>query len=167
MKLLAVGIAFVITASIATGATTATVALSARPSDQSALFSWVPPGGFPDPFPFGQCTWWAAFNRRVTWGGDARDWARNARAQGAPTSPLPSVGAIAVYRPGGAYSDLGHVAVVVGMTATSYTVSEMNAPNWGQVNARTIRWPDPDIEAFIPLGPSDHGGGARPVPGNR
>jgi hypothetical protein len=167
MKLLGLGIVLVLGASIVTGASTATVALSARPAEPLALFAWVPTGGYPDAFPFGQCTWWVAFNRQVTWGGDARDWARNAQAQGILTSPLPSVGAIAVYRPGGAYSALGHVAVVVGMTATTYTVSEMNAPNWGRVDARTIPWPDPAVEAFIPISSSELAGAAHRSPGSR
>ena len=155
MKLLALGLAVVFGASIITEATTATAALHMRPADSPALFAWVPAGGYPDPFPFGQCTWWVAFNRRVSWGGDARDWARNAQSQGVPSSPLPSVGAIAVYRPGGAYSAFGHVAVVVATSATTYTVSEMNAPDWGRVDVRTIAWPDPAVDLFIPLDPSE------------
>ena len=59
------------------------------------LFAWVPAGGFPDRFPFGQCTWWAAYNRHVTWGGNARDWFVNAAWQGVATSEVPSIGAIA------------------------------------------------------------------------
>jgi hypothetical protein len=115
------------------------------------LFSWVPAGGFPDRFPFGQCTWWAAYNGRVTWGGNAGDWLVNAGALGVPTNDEPSLGAIVVYWPGGRYSPLGHVAVVVGLTPATYTVSEMNAAaGWGRVNTRTIAWPDPDVQGFIP-----------------
>src|SRR5438552_5082541 len=110
------------------------------------LFAWVPPGGFPDRFPFGQCTWWAAYNRRVTWGGNAGDWLVNARAQGVATSDYPSIGAIAVYRPGGDYSSYGHVAIVIRVSATSYTVSEMNAPRWGEVSTRVLLWPDPQVD---------------------
>ena len=115
------------------------------------LFAWVPAGGFPDRFPFGQCTWWAAYNRRVTWGGNAGDWLVNARAQGVATSAYPSVGAIAVYRPGGDYSSYGHVAIVIGVRATAYTVSEMNAPRWGEVTTRVVPWPDTQVQGFIPI----------------
>jgi surface antigen len=66
------------------------------------------------------------------------------------TSSLPSVGAIVVYRPGGLYSELGHVAIVVATTETSYTVSEMNAPRWGVVSVRIITWPDAAVLGFIP-----------------
>jgi hypothetical protein len=128
-------------------------ATAAAPPTATAneLFSWVPPGGFPDRFPFGQCTWWAAYNRRVTWGGNAGDWLVNARAQGVATSEYPSVGAIVVYRPGGDYSSYGHVAIVIGVSARSYTVSEMNAPRWGEVSTRVVPWPDWQAQGFIPL----------------
>ena len=114
-------------------------------------FAWVPPDGYPNYFPFGQCTWWAAYNRRVTWGGNARDWLANAKAQGVATTDVPSIGAIAVYRPGGRYSVYGHVAVVTALAAHSYTVSEMNAVGWGRVNSRETGWPDGDVLGFIPL----------------
>lgn len=135
---------------MATGASTAAIALEPRAAPAAPLFASVPRGGFADPFPFGQCTWWVAFNRPVTWGGNAGDWLANAVAQGVPTSPTPSVGAIVVYRPGGPYSDLGHVAVVVAVKPDTYTVSEMNAVGWGQVNRRDVPWPDPHAAGFIP-----------------
>src|SRR5438445_8269395 len=109
------------------GTTAGAVATAPHDPPAAALFSWVPAGGFPDRFPFGQCTWWAAYNRRVTWGGNAGDWLVNAQAQGVSTSEYPSVGAIVVYRPGGDYSTYGHVAIVIKVTPSSYTVSEMNA----------------------------------------
>ena len=115
----------------------------------------VPAGGYPDAFPYGQCTWWAAYNQPVTWGGDARDWFANASDAGVATSALPSVGAIVAYRPGGLYSELGHVAIVVAVREGSYRVSEMHAPEWGVVSEREIAWPDPHVLGFIPArGPS-------------
>ena len=133
------------------GAPVAAVAVAPRAAPSEAPFSWVPTGGFPDRFPFGQCTWWAAYNRRVTWGGNAEDWLTNASALGMPTSARPSIGAIVVYWPGGRYSPLGHVALVVTVMADAYTVSEMNAAaGWGRVSTRTIGWPDPDVQGFIP-----------------
>src|SRR5439155_21684467 len=93
------------------GTTTAAVATAPHEPPAPRLFAWVPEDGFPDAYPYGQCTWWAAYNRRVTWGGNARDWLVNAQAQGIATTEYPSVGAIAVYRPGGHYSSYGHVAI--------------------------------------------------------
>jgi hypothetical protein len=130
----------------ATGAST-----PPRPAAIAPLFPWVPAGGYPDRFPFGQCTWWAAYNRRVTWNGNAGAWLANAAAQGVPTSNRPSVTAIVDYRPGSAYSSFGHVAIVIGATPTTYTVSEMNYSAWGRVDTRTVAWPDPNVSGFILL----------------
>ncbi len=130
-----------------------TVVMSAAPQRAPAapLSILVPPGGYPNRFPYGQCTWWAAYNRRVTWTGNAGDWLSNASAQGVRTDVLPTVGAIVVYRPGDGYSGFGHVAVVIAVAPQSYAVSEMNFIGWGQVNTRTAGWPDPHVEGFIPL----------------
>ena len=115
------------------------------------LFLWVPAGGFPDRFPYGWCTWWAAYNHRVSWSGNAGDWLKNASAQGVPTQSTPSVGAIAVFRPYPGYGDLGHVAIVIAVSPAAYTVSEMNFVGWGEVNTRTIAWPDSHAKGFIPV----------------
>lgn len=134
------------------GSVAAAAAATPRAAPSGAPFAWVPEGGFPDRFPFGQCTYWAAYNHPVTWSGHARDWLRNAQAQGVRTNALPSVGAVAVYWPGGLYSDYGHVAIVIAVAPSSYTVSEMNAPRWGEVSTRVVPWPDPAVQGFIPLG---------------
>ncbi len=129
------------------GAATGAAAGTAAPTP---LFASVPTSGYPDRFPFGECTWWAAYNHPVSWSGDAGAWLQNARAAGAATSDVPSVGAIAVYAPGGPYSALGHVAIVIAVDAQSYRVSEMHAPDWGAVREREIAWPDPHALGFIP-----------------
>ncbi|MHB8688117.1 MAG: CHAP domain-containing protein [Candidatus Dormibacteraceae bacterium] len=151
MKTLLAGLILLVTFPAVVGSAAATIATTPHPAPAVRLFSWVPAGGYPDHFPYGQCTWWAAYNRHVTWNGNAGDWLANASAQGFHTQPMPSVGAIAVYRPGSGYSQLGHVAVVVEVSSTTYTVSEMNFIGWGEVDTRTVWWPDPHVEGFIPL----------------
>ena len=156
MKMLLAGLVLLVTFPAVVGSAVATVATAPHPAPASPLFAFVPHGGFPDAFPFGQCTWWAAYNRRVTWNGNADEWLGNAQAQGVTTSEVPSVGAIAVYSAGGGYHPLyGHVAIVVALTPTTYSVSEMNAIGWGEVSTRTIAWPDPHIEGFIPIRKED------------
>jgi surface antigen len=154
-KLLVGGILFVILFPLFVMAPviTAITLITSKPQEApaTALFSWVPAGGFPDRFPYGQCTWWVAYNRHVTWNGNAGDWLANAKAQGVATSSNPTVGAIVVYPAGRAYSQYGHVAIVTAVDATSYTVSEMNFSGWGQVDTRSISWPDPLVSGFIPL----------------
>ena len=116
------------------------------------LFPWTPSGGFDTAsWPWGQCTWFvvyqghAAGDHRVTWSGNADSWYANARAQGVPTQPAataPEPGWIAVYAPGhGSDPDLGHVAVVVGVQASTdlYTIAEMNVLGLGVADLRTLR----------------------------
>jgi hypothetical protein len=114
------------------------------------LFPWVPAGGYADHFPYGECTWWAAYNHRVAWSGNATDWLINARAKGIATSAAPTVGAVAVYRAGRAYSVFGHVAVVIKVDADTYRVSEMNYRGWGVIDERELRLPDRELQGFIP-----------------
>jgi surface antigen len=115
------------------------------------LFPDVPAGGWPghERFASGNCTWWAAYNRQVTWNGNGAEWLLNAAAQGYATSGIPQYEAIAVYPAGPAYAQYGHVALVIAVTPTSYTVSEMNYRGLGVVDQRTIPWPDPQVEGFI------------------
>lgn len=93
--------------------------------------------GSPSPFPAnyegfetGQCTWYVATRRHVSWhtpsgelGGNAGQWLQLASAGGYSVGPDPELGAIAVYTDRGD----GHVALVVGVDASgNYTVAEAN-----------------------------------------
>jgi len=110
------------------------------------------PPGVPDlSWPWGQCTWYVAQHRHVTWGGDAADWLRNAQAEEVATASVPTVGAIVVYRRGWPYDPVdGHVALVIAVASRSYQVGEMNYVGLGRVDERTVPWPDPAAEGFIP-----------------
>ena len=152
MKVVLVAFAFLLTFPTIVGATAAAISTAPQPAPANRLFPWVPEDGYRDAFPYGQCTWWAAYNRRVTWNGNAADWLPNAQAQGVVTSQVPTAGAIAVYARVGPYSlRYGHVAVVISVNPGAYTVSEMNFIGWGRVSTRVIAWPDPRVEGFIPL----------------
>ncbi|MGA9776333.1 MAG: CHAP domain-containing protein [Candidatus Dormiibacterota bacterium] len=93
--------------------------------------------GHPYPYPYdyqgfatGQCTWYVATRRLVTWrtpqgllGGNGGQWLALAAAAGYMVGPAPELGAIAVYTDAGP----GHVAFVVGVAADgAYTVAESN-----------------------------------------
>src|SRR5439155_23949845 len=123
VKLIFVVVAILLSFPAVIGSAVGATAAAPRTAPSNELFTWVPPGGFPDRFPFGQCTWWAAYNRDVTWGGNARDWLENAKAQAVATRDYPAVGAIVVYRPRGDYSNYVHVAIVTVITTRTYTVS--------------------------------------------
>ena len=102
-----------------------------------------------DYFPWGQCTWYVASLRTVTWDGDAGAWAANAAAQGMQEGLTPKAGAIVVFGPGNGYSDIGHVAYVVSVqSSTAFTLDEANYVGLGIVDQRAVTSLK-DVEAFI------------------
>ena len=95
-------------------------------------------------YPFGQCTWGAAYfaHDNVAWLGNAKDWLWNAQRRGMPTGYAPSAGATVVFQPyvQGA-SGLGHVAHVVAVYSNGwFLIEEMNfywnGGGWGTVSYR-------------------------------
>ena len=114
----------------------------------------------PDPYPRGQCTWWAALNRQVPgdWG-DAWEWLSNAAAAGYTTSSQPASGAIVVYNRNAGYSQYGHLGIVLELRSGGFVVSEANYLGSTRavaaiesdpiIDQRLSRWPDPAVEGFI------------------
>jgi hypothetical protein len=92
----------------------------------------------PDTFPYGQCTYYAASRRDVTWGGNAWSWFANANGI-RPEGHVPVAGGLVVFQTGW----FGHVAYVESVNADgSFLISEMNyyanGGGWGRVDHRTI-----------------------------
>lgn len=111
------------------------------PAGPHAVFPWVPAGGFPDGYPYSQCTYGAAFNFDpfgpgpgggvVQNLGNGGDWYASARRLGLATLPadaLPPVGAAVSYAGFPGDVGAGHVAVVIADDAggRGYWVYEMN-----------------------------------------
>ncbi|MHB1526257.1 MAG: CHAP domain-containing protein [Candidatus Dormibacteria bacterium] len=95
-------------------------------------------------FAYGDCTWYVATQRKVTWGGNAYQWWANAAAAGYSEGQAPKVGSIVVWGqdvPGYSYS-YGHVAYVQAVQGNQFEVSEMNfsAPGggWDRVDYRWV-----------------------------
>jgi surface antigen/LysM repeat protein len=110
----------------------------------------APPGiqdlpGAEHQFPWGQCTYYVAEVRHVTWGGNARSWLTNAAAAGAKVGRTPIPGAIMV----SSESRYGHVAVVDTVSGDSFTVTEMNYKGLGIIDTRTISLGDGYVRGFI------------------
>jgi surface antigen len=94
---------------------------------------------------FGQCTWWAQYERKdenLMHMGNAQYWASVAASRGYHVSWTPRVGATVVFQPGvqGA-GGAGHVAHVVKVYPDNwFLVSEMNfywnGGGWGRVDYR-------------------------------
>jgi surface antigen len=133
-------------------AAAAAAAAAAGRGASRVLGNALPPFAFgprSDFFPWGQCTWYAASLRDVTWNGNAWEWAATARAAGRPEGMRPRVGSLVVFGPGGGYSGFGHVAYVVGVQSrTSFTVDEGNFLGLGVIDQRHIGSLN-DVEAFI------------------
>lgn len=134
----------------AEGAQAATVVAGGAAA--ASIASALPPFAFGpqvDDFPWGQCTWYVASLRPVTWAGDAWEWQAAAAAQGKPEGLVPKPGAIVVFGRGNGYSDIGHVAYVQAVVGpTSFIIDEANYDGLGVVDKRLV--PSlADVEAFI------------------
>jgi surface antigen len=126
--------------------------LGAAGGEAGSIDGSLPPfayGPRVDNFPWGQCTWYVASLRDVTWGGDAWKWLIAAAALGKREGIIPRVGAIVVFGPGNGYSPLGHVAYVESVvSSTSFIVDEANVDGLGIVDQRLISSLT-DVEGFI------------------
>ncbi|MBX5456049.1 MAG: CHAP domain-containing protein [Thermogemmatispora sp.] len=104
-----------------------------------------------DPFPYGQCTYWADYRYHqltgvwVPWGGNADEWVAGARANGWIVSTQPHIPSIVVLMPGvqGANIYYGHVAVAESLTSdggvyTSNMNWYANGGGWGIVSYYTF-----------------------------
>ncbi|MGH7723050.1 MAG: CHAP domain-containing protein [Candidatus Dormibacteria bacterium] len=92
----------------------------------------------PDGFPYGQCTYYAALRRNVTWAGNAWVWFDAANGI-RPEGHVAVAGALVVFHTGW----FGHVAYVEQVHPDrSFLISEMNyygdGGGWGRVDHRTI-----------------------------
>jgi surface antigen len=110
--------------------------------DSALLDGAVPPFAFGprvDDFSWGQCTWYVASLRDVTWGGDAWEWLAAAGAQGKPEGMTPKPGSIVVFAPGNGSSAVGHVAFVETVVSpNSFIVDEANVFGLGVVDKRLV-----------------------------
>ncbi|MCK4829949.1 LysM peptidoglycan-binding domain-containing protein, partial [bacterium] len=103
-------------------------------------------------FPWGQCTWYVAQKRLVTWSGHAKYWLGNAKAQGLPVcygkSCEPKLGAIIAT----SESWYGHVAYIEAVNGNYITISEMHGiPYWnrGKIKTRVLNESDWRIRGYI------------------
>jgi surface antigen len=98
-------------------------------------------GNYPDNYPRGQCTWFAASEALVDWAGNANEWiGGDANSPDPyPIGTTPEVDSIVVFRAGGAYNyQYGHVAWVVGVDGSGFIVDEANFVNGYDEDQRYI-----------------------------
>lgn len=99
-------------------------------------------------FPWGQCTWYVAQKRLVTWSGHAKYWLGNAQAQGLPVC----YGRNCEPRPGAIIATsetwYGHVAYIEAVSGDYITVSEMSLGQ-GKLKTRIFNKDDRRIKGYI------------------
>jgi hypothetical protein len=128
------------------------------------VFPWVPAAGFPDYYPSGECTYWAALNfdpfpAGLGGGspqnlGNGGDWYAKAGKLGLATLPpdvLPPYGSAVSYADFPGATAAGHVAVVISDDASGqgYWVSEMNTLGLGVVDVAHEPFPDPYLQGSV------------------
>ncbi len=113
---------------------------STKPSIQKANFKGT------NKFVPGQCTYYVASRVSVYWRGNARDWARNARAAGATVNKTPAAGAILQTNE----SRYGHVLYIDSVDANgNMHTSEMNYAGPWKITHRVISPNSGSIVAII------------------
>jgi len=118
------------------------------------IFALTPQGGFDvGGLPYGQCTWFVAWERGIVAHANGTDWVPYLADRGFKTSSRPTVGAILSFRafsPG--YGVYGHVALVVDVDpdGKGFTIAEGNVLGLGLADVRWIPITDPGLEGFIP-----------------
>jgi hypothetical protein len=131
----------------------------------TGVFPWVPTAGFPDYYPTGECTYWAArnfdpFPAGVGGGspqnlGNGGEWYATAAGKlglaTVPPSVLPPYGSAVSYAGFPGDSGDGHVAVVISDDADGqgYWVSEMNVLGLGVVDVAHEPFPDPYLQGSV------------------
>ena len=103
------------------------------------------PAGAAHRFPWGQCTWWVAQQRKIVFRGNAKEWPRNSRAAGHTTGQTPMVGAVIVTTE----SWYGHVGYVEKVEGNKVYFSEMNYAGLGIVSRRWMSTGDSRFVTFI------------------
>lgn len=97
----------------------------------------------------GNCTWYVAQNKNVTWRGNANQWMRNARAEGVKTGSTPVPGAIIQFSGGGYSRAYGHVGIVADVTDEYVIVKDMNYRGLYEVTIRKVPIDSDAIDGYI------------------
>lgn len=100
-------------------------------------------------FAWGNCTYFVANHKNVTWRGNANAWLRNAAAAGVPTGGNPSPWAIITFQGGWYNPYYGHVGIVVDVDGDDVVVKDMNYRRLNEITLRRISKNDSSIRWYI------------------
>lgn len=97
----------------------------------------------------GNCTWYVAQYKTVSWRGNANQWLRNAKAAGVKTGKNPVPWAIVQLSGRGYNRYYGHVGIVADVTDDHIIVKDMNYRGLYEVTIRKIPRDDVTIDGYI------------------
>lgn len=100
-------------------------------------------------FAWGNCTYFVANHKNVTWRGNANAWLRNAAAAGVPTGKNPTPGAIITFQGSGYNPYYGHVGLVVDVDGNDVVIKDMNYRRLNEITIRRVAKSDPSIRGYI------------------
>lgn len=100
-------------------------------------------------FAWGNCTYFVANHKNVTWHGNANSWLRNAAAAGVATGSNPVPGAIVSFQGAGYNPYYGHVGLVVSVDGDDVVVKDMNYRRLNEVTIRRVSKSDGSIRGYI------------------
>ncbi len=100
-------------------------------------------------FAWGNCTYYVATHKNVTWRGNANQWLRNAAAAGVATGNKPAQWAIISLAGRGYNPYYGHVGIVVDIDGDDLIIKDMNYRRLNEVTVRRIAKTDSAIRGYI------------------
>ncbi len=100
-------------------------------------------------FAWGNCTWYVAQNKSITWRGNANRWMSNAKAAWVKTGQTPVPGAIIQFSGRWYNRYYGHVGIVVDVTDDYVILKDMNYRSINEVTIRKVPKDDSTIDGYI------------------
>jgi surface antigen len=100
-------------------------------------------------FAWGNCTWYVAQNKSVSWRGNANAWMKNAKAAGVKTWQKAVPWSIIQFSGRGYNRYYGHVGIVADVTDDYVIVKDMNYRRINEVTIRKIPKNDASIDGYI------------------
>ncbi len=97
----------------------------------------------------GNCTWYVAQYKAVSWRGNANQWMRNAKSAGVKVWSTPVPGSIVQFSGRGYNRYYGHVGIVADVTDDSIIVKDMNYRGLYEVTIRRVPINDDTIDGYI------------------
>jgi LysM repeat protein len=100
-------------------------------------------------FVWGNCTWYVAQYKSVSWRWNANQWLKNAKAAWVKTGQIPVPGSIVQFSGRGYNRYYGHVGIVADVTDDHIIIKDMNYRSLYEVTIRKVPRDDVTIDGYI------------------